>query len=111
MTDLTLNEKKSNGTAAAAMIAGGIGTLMIGLLTTGSVIISGLKDLLNFWSPAGSLTGKTSIGILVWLISWVILNSLWKDRDYDIGKALTITLALVGIGLLLTFPPIFEAFE
>ncbi len=111
MTDLTLNEKKPNGIAAAAMIAGGIGSLMIGLLTTGSVIVSGLKDLLNFWSPAGSLTGKTAISILVWLISWAILNSLWRDRDYDIRKALTITLALVGVGLLLTFPPIFEAFE
>ncbi len=111
MTDLTVNAKKSNGVAAAAMIAGGIGSLTIGLLTTASVISSGLKGLMNFWSPAGSLTGKTSVGVLVWLISWVILNSLWKDRDYDIGKALTITLILVGIGLLLTFPPVFEAFE
>jgi hypothetical protein len=106
-----MNDKKSSGVASAAMIAGGIGTLTIGLLTTAAVISSGLKDLLNWWNPAGALTGKSSVGVLVWLISWVILGLKWKDRDYDLGKALTITLVLLGVGLLLTFPPVFEAFE
>lgn len=99
------------GPAAAAMIAAGIGALVIGILTTGSVIFEGLKAALNFWPPAGSLTGKTAIGVILWLISWAALNASWKDKDYDLRKAFLITLVLLGLGVILTFPPVFEAFE
>ena len=113
MTIETQNEPKSLASrpAAAAMIAAGIGTLMIGILTTGSVLSEGLKSALNFWSPAGSLTGKTIVALIVWLISWVALNTLGMDEDYDLRRAFVITLVLVALGLILTFPPVFEAFE
>jgi hypothetical protein len=109
-----MTDKKSTlptGPAAAAMIASGIGTLFIGLMTTGAVLSEGLKTFLNWWNPAGPLTGKTGIGILAWLISWVLLNTIWKNKDYELSKAFTITLVLIGLGLALTFPPVFEAFE
>lgn len=105
------NKTTSTGPAAAAMIAGGIGTLMIGVLTTGAVISSGLKSFLNWWNPAGPLTGKTGVGVIVWLVSWLILNTLWKDKESNLRGAFIITLVLVGIGVILTFPPVFEAFE
>ncbi len=99
------------GPAAAAMIASGIGALTIGILTTGAVISAGLKTALNFYNPAGSLSGKTTVGVVVWLVSWLLLNTIWKNREYDLGRAFTITLVLIVAGLALTFPPIFEAFE
>lgn len=100
-----------NGPAAAALISSGIGILVIGLLTTGAVISEGLKGFLNWWNPAGPLSGKTGVGIIIWLVSWAITHSLWKDCDSDLRRAFTITLVLIGLGLLFTFPPIFEAFE
>jgi hypothetical protein len=51
-------------------------------MTTGAVLSPGLKSLLNFWNPAGSLTDKTTMGILAWLISWIFLNSSLKDKDF-----------------------------
>jgi hypothetical protein len=101
----------TTGPAAAAMISGSIGTFVIGLLTTGSVIFEGLRQALNWWNPAGPLTGKTGVGVIAWLISWVLLNTVWKDREYDLRKALIITLIFITLGLILTFPPVFEAFE
>lgn len=99
------------GPGAAAMIAAGIGTLTIGILTTGAVISAPLKTFLNFYNPAGPLSGKTSVGVIVWLVSWLILGVIWKDKDSNLGRAFTATLILIALGLLLTFPPIFEAFE
>lgn len=99
------------GPAAAAMISAGIGTLTIGILTTGSVISEGLKNALNFYAPAGPLSGKTSVGIIAWLASWLILGFIWKDKESDLGRAFITTLILIGLGLILTFPPVFEAFE
>ena len=109
--NLTKQQKLATGPAAAALISSGLGTFMIGLMTTGAVLSEGLKNFLNWWNPAGPLTGKAGVGILVWLISWAFMHSAWKEKDYELGKAFTITLVLIGLGLLLTFPPIFEAFE
>ena len=92
------------------MIASGIGTLVIGLLTTIAEFSGGLGTFLNWWNPTGALSGKTGVGILAWLISWIVLNNLWKDKEYDLQKAFKTTLILIGLGLLLTFPPFFVLF-
>jgi hypothetical protein len=98
------------GVASAAFVASGIGCLVIGLMVTGAEMSEGLKNALNWWNPAGPLTGKTGVGVIVWLISWVILHSMWKDKEVEFGKYFTITLILIALGFLLTFPPIFTLF-
>lgn len=98
------------GVASAAFVASGIGCLVIGLMVTGAEMSEGLKNALNWWNPAGPLTGKTGVGVIVWLISWVILHSMWKDKEVEFGKHFTITLILIALGFLLTFPPIFTLF-
>jgi hypothetical protein len=103
--------KVAIGVASAAFLAGGVGTLVIGLMTTGAAISEGLKNALNWWNPAGPLTGKTGVGVIAWLISWVLLHTLWKDKEVDFNRVFSITLILIGLGFLLTFPPVFEAFE
>lgn len=101
-----------SGKISAAFVSSGIGCLTIGLMTTGAVISEGLKNLLNWWSPAGPLTGKTGIGIGVWLLSWLVLHVLWKDaKAVDFERIFAATLIMIGIGIVLTFPPVFEAFE
>jgi hypothetical protein len=98
------------GVASAAFVASGIGCLVIGLMVTGAEMSEGLKNALNWWNPAGPLTGKTGVGVIVWLISWVILHAMWKDKEMEFGKYFTITLILIALGFLLTFPPIFTLF-
>jgi hypothetical protein len=97
--------------ASAAFVSSGIGCFVIGLMTTGAVLSEGLKNSLNWWNPAGPLTGKTIVGVLAWLISWAILHFVWKDKEVDFNKTFILTLILIGLGFVLTFPPVFEAFE
>ena len=103
-------ESVNMGPAAAAFIAGGIGTFFGGLMTTLAEASAGLKTFLTWSTPVGPLSGKTAVGVLAWLIAWFVLNNMWKGKDYDMRRAFTITLVLIGLGLLLTFPPIFEIF-
>ncbi len=98
------------GVASAAFLSGGIGVFVIGLMTTLSEVIPGFASMLNWWSPAGPLVGKTLVGILAWLISWAILHAIWKDQETNFGKIYMFSLILVGLGFLLTFPPIFTMF-
>lgn len=100
----------ASGAAAAAFIASGIGALVLGLMTTGAEISTGLKTALDWWSPVGPLSGKTGVAIITWLISWVLLNTLWKGKEVDLRKSFIITMVLIGLCLLFTFPPFFELF-
>lgn len=104
------SKKMSSSAAAAALVSGGIGALTIGMLTTGAVAFSGLKDFLVWYTPTGALSGKTTLGIAAWLISWLILGNLWKDKEYALEKAFNLTIILIVLGVILTFPLVFEAF-
>ena len=98
----------TNGLVAAAMLAAGIGCLALGLTTSlaqGSKAIGGM---LNFYNPVGPLGGKTIVAMVVWLVAWGVLASKWKDRSANFGKVYTVTLILVGLGLLGTFPLFFD---
>jgi len=106
-----MQERLPNGPAAAAILSAGLGSAVIGLLTTGAVISTGLKSALNWWGPAGPLSGKTGVGVITWLVSWIVLHTLWKDEDVAFVRVLVVTLVLLALGLLMTFPPVFEAFE
>ena len=98
----------NNGLVVAAMLAAGIGCFFLGLTTSlaqGSKAIGGM---LNFYDPVGPLGGKTIVAVVVWLIAWGVLASKWKDQSADFGKIYKVTLILVGLGLLGTFPLFFD---
>src|SRR5712692_4761256 len=100
--------RKTTGPGAAAMIAAGIGTFVIGLATSLSVASAGLSKALAWYGPSGPLSGKTGVGVIAWLLVWVVLHTSWKSRNVDLGRAFRWTLALVAPGFLLTFPPVFD---
>jgi hypothetical protein len=101
---------KPNGPAAAAIGAAGAGVFAIGLMTTLAEAFAGLKTALIWLAPVGPLSGKTGVGMIVWLVAWGTLASMWKGRDVNIGKVLTWTFVLLLLGFVGTFPPVFEAF-
>lgn len=101
---------KPEGPIAAAIIAGGIGALVLGLFTTLAEANADLKDWLDWKSSVGPLSGKTSMAVIVWLISWAVLHVIYRDKPYETRRALAIALVLIGLGALGTFPIFFEAF-
>jgi hypothetical protein len=106
-----MEEKRfETGPASAAIVSAGVGAFVLGLMTTGAAAIPALNDALNLTNPVGPLSGKTAVTVVVWLISWVLLHFIWKDRDFNIDTAFTIALGLTALGIILTFPLVFEAF-
>jgi hypothetical protein len=43
-------------------------------------------------------------------VAWAILEARWRKRDVDISRVNAVAFALLGLGLLLTFPPIADLF-
>ena len=92
-----------NGAAMAAMLAAGIGAFA----TAFFVVLNeaGLFAAPTLYGPAGGVTGRTAFATLVWLVVWGVLHTRWRAREIAPGRVFALTLALVGAGILGTFPP------
>lgn len=103
-------DRRPNGEAMATFVAAGIGTFLLGFFTTLAEMSQPVKDFLTFDKGVGPLSGKTIIPVSLWLVSWVVLFVMWKDKTVDFGKAMIATFVLVGLGILGTFPIFFQLF-
>lgn len=101
---------KPEGPFFAAMIAGGIGCFTMGLFTTLAEASASIKEFLNWNNGVGPLAGKTGMAVIFWLVSWAILHVVYRNRSANVQRALIITLVLVGLGFVMTFPTFFQAF-
>jgi hypothetical protein len=95
-----------NGGGAAALLAAGIGSLMVAIFAILADKVASFKSLMIFYKPTGPLSGVTTCAILAWLICWAILHRRWSSRMVALGGITTAALILLGLSLLLTFPPI-----
>ncbi len=99
-----------DGPAAAAVLAAGIGLAVTGIISSLAEAINSFGKALVWVKPVGDLSGKTIIGIVVWLVAWLVLGLTWKDRDVSYRPVAIIAAVLLAVGLLTTFPPFFELF-
>jgi hypothetical protein len=109
-TSAEQRELKPSGPAAAVVLATGVGTFVLGLLTTLNEASSGVNDFLRFYDDVGPLSGKTTIAGGAFFVAWAVLGYLWRGREVAWRPVLTATTVLLAFGLLGTFPTFFEAF-
>jgi hypothetical protein len=105
-----MQSSKPTGPGAAAVVAAGIGTFTIGLMTSLAEASASMSNALNWYKPSGPLSGKIGVAVVAWLLAWVILHAAWKNRNANFGHAFSWGLALILLGFLFTFPPIFGLF-
>ena len=93
-----------NGGALAAVLAAGIGAFAMGLLVIANE--AGLFTAPSIYGPAGGLSGRSTLAVIVWLIAWVIMHSRWRNQNVAAGRALAWGLVLTALGVAMTFPPV-----
>jgi hypothetical protein len=99
-----------NGSGAAAILAAGFGCFAIGVIAVVADKSLAVKRALVFYKPTGALSGVTTAAILLWLLSWAVLEWRWKAKTVALGRINIAAFALLAIGLLLTFPPFGDLF-
>lgn len=92
-----------NGGAMAAFLAAGIGSFALGLIVLLNEM--GAFTAPALYEPAGGVSGRTTLAVVVWLGAWAILHRSWKEREVAAGRVWATILALIALGLLWTFPP------
>ena len=103
-------EQRTIARLNAAMIAAGIGCVVLAFFVVLAEISTSAKDFMNLNAGVGPLSGKTIFTVLVWLITWVALDKAMSNSKMSFEKAFRITLILVAVGVVGTFPIFFQAF-
>ena len=97
-----------DGTALAAFVSAGVGAFAMGLISLLNAIA--LLPVPTLYDPAGGVTGRTTLALLLWLASWVVLHVRWRHRDMDTRGPHALTIGLITIGILLALPPVWSMF-
>jgi len=101
----------TNGKGAAAIMAVGIGSLVLGVFTLAGDAVPAAARFFNVWTPTGPLSGVTGLAILIWLLTWWILGRAWSARDVSLRHVNWAAGFLIVAGLLLTFPPFMDLLQ
>jgi len=105
------SEDLPNGPGAAAILAAGIGSAVLGLFALLGDAFSGIGKFFSFYNPTGPLSGVTISAIVIWLAAWYVLDKKWSARDVNVGRVSAVAFVLLAIGFALTFPPIMDLLQ
>ena len=100
----------TNGPGAAAILSAAIGCFALAVLAIAADKSPSIKGVLVFYKPTGALSGVTTVAILVWLLSWAILEARWRRKTVVLRPVNMVVFALLVLSFLLTFPPIADLF-
>ena len=103
---VTSHTSAFNGAAMAACLSSGIGAFAMGLVVV--LNEAGVFAAPSLYAPAGGVSGRTTLATFVWLVAWGVLHNRWKARSIDANRIQAATVALIALGLLGTFPPLWQ---
>lgn len=111
-----MEAKKPTGPAAAAMLSAAIGLLTLGVVHTGTVASTAFRDLVfslgKLWIPGaagiGPYSGKETLMLIGWFLSWVVLHLGLRSRSVSVVKVASISMVLVGIATLFIWTPFID---
>ncbi len=95
---------------ASRLLSAGVGSFALAVLAIAADKSAFLKRSLIFYKPTGPLSGVTTIAILIWLLTWGILEWRWQKDTVAMGRISVIALVLLALGVALTFPPFADLF-
>jgi hypothetical protein len=107
-TSDTTSPSIPNGSGAAAMLAAAIGSFVLALFAIAGDKSVTIKNSLTFYQPTGPLSGVTTVAIIVWFLVWGLLEWRWGKRAVAMSRINRVSLAMLVLSILLTFPPIVD---
>jgi hypothetical protein len=95
--------EKPNGAAMAAFLAAAIGAFALGLIVL--LNETGLFVAPTLYGPAGGVSGRTTLAVVIWLVAWAVLHARWKERELAVRPVRIGVTILIALSILATFPP------
>jgi hypothetical protein len=103
-------DHRRSGPAAAVVLAAGIACFVLGLASILAAASGFVSDALTLSDRVGQVSGLSTITTATFFVMWGALAIVWRRTDPPLARVAVVSGALVGLGLLGTFPPIFNTF-
>jgi hypothetical protein len=100
-----------NGPGAAAILAAGIGCATLGILSFAGDASDTIGKWLNWYNPTGTLSGVTTLTIIIWLVVWFVLAKRWETKTVAANTINIVSFVLLVVGFFLTFPPFMDLLQ
>jgi hypothetical protein len=88
-----------------------VGSLVLAILVVIAEANESFATSLAYSDRVGPLSGKTIWATAAFLASWAALGIWLRDRDLAWKPVLWVSVVLIALGLIGTFPEFFQAFE
>lgn len=95
-----------NGPAVAAAMGAAVGAFALGMIVL--LNEAGVLSIPAIYAPAGGVSGRTTLAVVLWLLAWAILHVRWRRRDVSVRSTSRFGLILIGLGILALFPPVWQ---
>lgn len=113
-----IRRKTKLGGAQAALLSAMIGCLTLAIVNLGTAISPDFNKWIHsvgkLWIPGaegiGPYSGKETLMLIFWLLSWFTLGRVLKNREWNMTFILVLFLIGMGIATTLLWPPVFELF-
>ncbi len=108
--------EKPTGIAAAAILSAALGILALAVSHTLADVSKAVETWVHAWGKAwmpgaqgiGPYSGKETLALLTWLISWILLHLALRRKNVDLTVSGMLFLAIVGVATTLLWPPVTE---
>jgi hypothetical protein len=99
---------RPTGPAAAVVLAAGLASFVLGLLSVLTAANTSVSDALTLSERVGDLSGVTTAAACVFFATWAALALAWRHASPALPRVAAATAVLIALGLLGTFPPFFN---
>jgi hypothetical protein len=99
-----------DGPAAAALLATGLGSLVLAILVVIAEASESFANSLAYNERVGPLSGKVTWAVVAYVGSWLVLWGVLRRRAFPLATAAIACAILVGLALIGTFSPFFQLF-
>jgi hypothetical protein len=103
-------EVRPNGPVAAALLATGIGALVLAILVVAAEASESFANSLAYSDRVGPLAGKTIWAVVAFFASWLGLSVVLRTRSVGLGRIAIVAAILIALALIGTFAPFFQLF-
>jgi hypothetical protein len=105
----TYETGRPSGPAAAVVLAAGLASFALGLLSVLIAASTSVSAALTLSDRVGDVSGLTTAAAVVFFAAWGVLALRWRHADPPLARVAVATGVLIALGLLGTFPPVFNA--
>jgi hypothetical protein len=97
-----------SGPAAAVVLAAGLACFALGVLSVLTAASDRVSDALTLSERVGDVSGITTLAAAVFLAVWAGLSAGWRRANPSLLRVAAASGGLIALGLLGTFPPVFN---